>query len=385
MNVLSLVAAFAVSLALIEGFGFFFKAPDQAKNRLFLGISLCIAHWTLCALFGYLSKSTGEAWFWFRLSVPGFTFLHPLMLHLTLYLSGNKSARSPLILLIYLFSALFLFRGLTGILVFETFEKGDPFWIGIPAFTSPWFLFFVAQYIGYYIAAIVILAVWRSRSTSRREKGMAAWIIGSLAGTIILFNTEPFLMPLLTGYRTIMISPNMGVIWLTGIWIAVNRYGLFEPFPGREGVELFLQSRQPVFLVDAKGSIRFANIAARPYLPPDNLPDGRLLILLPRGTQGEPVRFQSSEMKDRFGDHTGWLYIGSPLVDNPSLMEHYRFSDREREILACLVSGLTHKETGALLGITERTVKAHAASIYGKTGTANRMQLIHLIDREKNG
>jgi NarL family two-component system response regulator YdfI len=51
-------------------------------------------------------------------------------------------------------------------------------------------------------------------------------------------------------------------------------------------------------------------------------------------------------------------------------------SEREREVLAAVAKGLRSKEIARNLGITERTVKAHLASIYGKLGVDSRAAAI---------
>jgi DNA-binding NarL/FixJ family response regulator len=55
-------------------------------------------------------------------------------------------------------------------------------------------------------------------------------------------------------------------------------------------------------------------------------------------------------------------------------------TDREKEVLKMLVSGLSNKEIGAPLGIVERTVKAHIAKMMRKVGVHNRIELsVHAV------
>ncbi|MEU1051710.1 helix-turn-helix transcriptional regulator [Streptomyces sp. NPDC005876] len=49
-------------------------------------------------------------------------------------------------------------------------------------------------------------------------------------------------------------------------------------------------------------------------------------------------------------------------------------TDREREVLLLLGTGLGNRELARELGIAERTVKAHIANIVGKTGQQTRTQ-----------
>jgi len=56
------------------------------------------------------------------------------------------------------------------------------------------------------------------------------------------------------------------------------------------------------------------------------------------------------------------------------------FTDREKEVLKFLVASRTNKEIGSVLGITERTVKAHVAKLLYKVGVQNRLALsVHAI------
>jgi len=56
------------------------------------------------------------------------------------------------------------------------------------------------------------------------------------------------------------------------------------------------------------------------------------------------------------------------------------FTDREKEVLELLVASRSNKEIGSVLGITERTVKAHVAKLLRKVGVHNRITLsVHAI------
>jgi DNA-binding NarL/FixJ family response regulator len=54
---------------------------------------------------------------------------------------------------------------------------------------------------------------------------------------------------------------------------------------------------------------------------------------------------------------------------SPSLL-----TDREREVLVLLASGLSNKQIGHRLGISEKTVKTHLTNIFQRIGARDRTQ-----------
>lgn len=66
------------------------------------------------------------------------------------------------------------------------------------------------------------------------------------------------------------------------------------------------------------------------------------------------------------------------VVELPGLTE------REREILGHVVSGLTYAEIARSLVISEKTVSTHVSNMLRKTGTANRLDLSRLASRQRD-
>lgn len=56
-------------------------------------------------------------------------------------------------------------------------------------------------------------------------------------------------------------------------------------------------------------------------------------------------------------------------------------STREREVAEAVAEGLTNKVVASRLGITERTVKAHLATVFDKLGVRDRLQLALRVSR----
>jgi NarL family two-component system response regulator YdfI len=60
---------------------------------------------------------------------------------------------------------------------------------------------------------------------------------------------------------------------------------------------------------------------------------------------------------------------------------NFGLSEREREVLAAVAQGERSKEIALRLNITERTVKAHLASIYNKMGVDSRASAIAVASK----
>jgi len=75
--------------------------------------------------------------------------------------------------------------------------------------------------------------------------------------------------------------------------------------------------------------------------------------------------------------HLGTLKkLHEPLSDRSRLpSENLPLTTRERQIVLVLSDGISNKEIGRRLGLTEGTVKVHLHRIYRKLGIANRTAL----------
>jgi len=95
-------------------------------------------------------------------------------------------------------------------------------------------------------------------------------------------------------------------------------------------------------------------------------------------TAGSAVLFAAIEAVLR-GEY--WLDRGSvsDLVSMASSTQRRRhlfgLTDRQVEIVAAVVDGLTNREIGTKLSISDETVKHHLTQIFNKTGVSTRLEL----------
>lgn len=68
------------------------------------------------------------------------------------------------------------------------------------------------------------------------------------------------------------------------------------------------------------------------------------------------------------------IFSSTPMrIEEPDPVRS--LTPREREVLSCVTNGDDNLKIAAVLGISERTVKAHISSLYRKLGSENRAQL----------
>ena len=67
----------------------------------------------------------------------------------------------------------------------------------------------------------------------------------------------------------------------------------------------------------------------------------------------------------------------APAPAPPSLLE--RLTPRQREVLACIVRGMTNKAIGQKLGITELTVKSHVTAVLEALAVHNRTGAVFAV------
>ena len=149
--------------------------------------------------------------------------------------------------------------------------------------------------------------------------------------------------------------------------------------------------------------LRFLAAAVLLFIPPIVLFD---MLALPLGSFGPgqlpkftplmflvwTLVFMAAELGDRSGQHAssvGTAGSGAMMSRDAeragAVWERYGLSDREREVASLLTSGLSYKGIAARLFVSHGTVKTHVLSIYRKTGTRTKMQLLALSRGENSG
>ena len=67
---------------------------------------------------------------------------------------------------------------------------------------------------------------------------------------------------------------------------------------------------------------------------------------------------------------------GSPFVLNADKLKELGITPREHEILALIAEGLSNREIGERLFVSENTVKTHSSRLFDKMGVNRRVQAV---------
>src|SRR4051794_34556236 len=156
---------------------------------------------------------------------------------------------------------------------------------------------------------------------------------------------------------------------------------------GQEAVELFRQHKPDITLMDLRMPV-LSGVEAITRIRRE-FPSARIIVLttydgdediyrsLQAGAQGYLLKdmfFEELESAIR-AVHAGGRKIPGVVAERlAGRMGGSDLTGREHEVLELIVRGLSNKEIGSALGISEATVKSHINSILGKLGVTDRTQ-----------
>ncbi len=400
MNLLSFIATIVLAVTLIEGVYILLIDYRNEANRLFFFICMSISIWLFGSAFGYFSSTREEAFFWLKVSSPGYIFMHSLIFHFTLRYTNILKSRW--IYLLYIPSIIFIYISLTEHLVFSDIHRSGEYWVMVPDYHSLSFYLFMVNYLGYYFIALLLLYLNIKRTHSIRIRNQSRIIFAAIILTITSYNVEPFLAPVFFDYNTYGQAPIYSIVWLSLIWYAISRYrflGIYNKFLPFDFIDSL---NEMVVIIDCNKKIIRINRVLQDKLEVQDTPGslrgifaeheliGRLLnstgedspanitvkIITP-DKKTETTALSVSVLKDQFGDTTGFILTAREKTDTYSMFQRYGITEREFQIIKLIVSGNSNKNIADALNISPRTVETHITNIYNRLGLKNRSELIN--------
>lgn len=400
MNCLSFFATIALAISIVEGFYILCRDFKSEANRLFFFICLSISIWLFGGAFGYSASTREDAFFWLKVTSPGFIFMHAFVLHFAI--RYTDIIRSRLVYLLYLPSLIFLYISLSDHLVFSDIYRSGNYWVMVPDYRSASFYLFMFNYLSYYCMSLLLLYIKIKKTASARVRGQSRVIMAALVITIASYNLEPFLAPLLFNYNTYGQAPVYSIVWVSLIWYAMNKYrflGVYEEYLPFDFIDSL---GDMVVITDSdKKIVRINRVLEEKIEPSDtglsletifvehelmnrmldsesekSLSDIILNIKVP-GDESRVARVSISIFRDRFGDTVGYIIAAREVFEAFSFLEKRGITKREYQLIQLVVAGNTNRQIADALNISLRTVETHITSIYSKLGLERRSELIN--------
>ena len=106
---------------------------------------------------------------------------------------------------------------------------------------------------------------------------------------------------------------------------------------------------------------------------------GLLISRILRSVVGNLVRSVAAPVE---GAASSASIAGAPLELSGAVAHRFGLTPREAEAARNLLDGLTYADAASALGISPSTLKTHILSVYQKTGTGNKVELLRLVEAE---
>lgn len=299
---------------------------------------------------------------------------------------------------------------------YVSFSRAAAGWRFIPNRDSPvnllWLIYFFSLmalcqlYLGRRSRDVTLI---RERSQIRLliVSGLVAWVPALIQ--ILLHDTVSW-MPH-AYYTPVILLP-----WAIGNVLAVNRYQFLRITPEQVTQNILKSMRDLVILANADGTVTYMNDTALQFFDcslrelqthtidtmfqqPESA--GGILPDAPTELGGHPVSrritvadgcepgslrtidMEIGAVHDRFGDFLGYLLVGSVIETPQFLMHRFHLTQRECEMVQCILNGWDYPMIASSLHISASTIKSHISHIYQKLHIHNRMELIRLVDRHQ--
>ena len=126
---------------------------------------------------------------------------------------------------------------------------------------------------------------------------------------------------------------------------------------------------------DNEQALHAAHAGAAAYCAKDIQPQ-KLAGVIREVVNGNYVMSGNVLTRSEFDDWMSAQMEGSRRSYSEPGSPYHPLSDREMEVLSCVVKGMSNKEIAGLLGISHQTVKNHVTSILRKFGVEDRTQAV---------
>jgi PAS domain S-box-containing protein len=342
-------------------------------NIQMLVVCMNFALWSFAYAFMHGSDDVETAFCWYRLSTLGWLFFIAYIVHLVTLLSRNERIIGKLFFLVVYCTPAAALVWVNGFLIDTSIMRRVPGgWTTVYDIGLVWIILYLAAYYGILGIAWYVLYRWGKKSPFRRVKKQVRIFlvtsIISLSGASICDNILPFAGIV----RLPLMAPIIILVWMFGLWYAINRYGMMKIDTSFAASEIINSMNDLLFLTDRSGYIKQTNLHSCRILGMEQGDiTGKKLIsflreeeligqtisqfreysqdhssrevnFIPRDGYDIPVRLSMSALRDGEGDLLGVVFVGYDLRENRQLQKMQTMMQTEMEMAAQIQSRMFH-------------------------------------------
>lgn len=347
-------------------------------NIQMLVVCMIFALWSFAYAFMHGSEDLDTALCWYRLSTLGWLFFIPSVVHLAALLSRNDRIIGKVFFIVVYGTPSAALVWVNGFLIDPMLMRRVPGgWTTVYDIGIVWITLYLAAYYGILGISWYALYRWGAKSPFRRvRKQVRIFLVTSvvsLTGASFFDNILPFAGVI----RFPLVAPIIILIWMFGLWYAINRYGMMKIDTSFAASEIINSMNDLLFLTDREGFIRETNqhscrilgmeqghIAGKKitsFIREDELigkaisgfremsrdHDSVEVNFIPREGFDIPVRLSMSVLRDGEGDLMGVVFVGYDLRENRQLKKMQTMMQTEMEMAAQIQSRMFHGEPPA--------------------------------------
>ncbi len=356
MFYLSLLSFFSFIMGLYFGLYVMRLNWKLSVNRYFFFIVVSFSFWMLGYTFIYSATDPETAFFWYRVSSLGWTFMPVFILHFCVdFTEVNRylKTRWPL-LLMYILPVILFVKSITGILFARGFEWRNGVIYEIPADDSPWFWLYMIYNIVFMLLSFFLLIRFMFRTGSARKRKQAMVIIISFVISLVSvygFNVINLILKLnlpVIGHLSFLFS-------VAGIWFAISRYKLMVMSTTIATEKVLSTMMDLMILLDPEHKIILVNrqvgnslgydmndLLGRDIIDfiagdftestPETFDEtfqNREVIFCTKNKQIVPVNLSASTIYDDFNEKVGTVIVGHDIRDKIALKEKNLYIEQE--------------------------------------------------------
>ncbi len=397
------LAAVGSLCCVVLGIYILWQDHSNPLNRLFFLMSISLAGFVFGSNTCYTADTLDILIARYKISSIFCSACYAFILHFNIVFTKHKLKKWQTILL-YIPAPVVILTTFFDNSLFSNFVRNGDVWNFVPAYTSLGLYFYLTYSIGYVLLSILVIEIFRRRTSLNKEKLQAKIIILAYFAPVIAGTIFAFILPLFNIYGLSQLGPNTFLLYIFAVFYSVFRLKFLGLAPSVMADDIIEHIGEMILLLDTDFNILMSNNKSIEMLgiDPENLKKKNIFDIIRNDRDAKekisgflkskaknifirinyknedediPADTYISRIYDKFRDHTGFLVVSRENKGKSQVQKAYKISDREFEVIELLLAGLQNKEIGEKLNISERTVEAHCMHIYSKIDIKDRIDL----------